>query len=55
MDAISDTVLQNNLAQMMTKVCEDHAPLTITRQNAEPVVMLSLEDFNTRFGALISR
>jgi len=29
----------------MTKVCEDHDPVIITRQNSESVVMLSLEDY----------
>ena len=30
----------------MNRVCEDHIPLIITRQNQDPVVMLSLEDYN---------
>ena len=29
----------------MDKVCRDHAPVMITRQNAEPGVMMSLEDY----------
>lgn len=29
----------------MQKVCEDHMPIIITRSNAEPVVMMSLSDF----------
>lgn len=31
----------------MDKVCDDHAPTIITRQNERPVVMMSLEDYNS--------
>ena len=46
MDAISYTAARANLANTMTKVCNDHAPVIITRKNAEPVVMMSLQDYN---------
>lgn len=46
MDAISYTSARANLASTMDRVCEDHAPLIITRSNQPSVVMLSLEDFN---------
>jgi antitoxin YefM len=29
----------------MEKVCDDHAPVIITRQNERAVVMISLEDY----------
>ena len=29
----------------MEKVCDDHAPLIITRKNARSVVMISLDDY----------
>lgn len=29
----------------MEQVCDDHAPVTIIRSNARPVVILSLEDY----------
>ncbi len=29
----------------MQKVCDDHSPVIITRKAAQPVVMMSLEDF----------
>jgi antitoxin YefM len=45
MDAISYTTARANLAATMTKVCEDHEPLIITRSNADSVVMLSLADY----------
>jgi antitoxin YefM len=45
MEAITYTEARNNLARTMDKVNDDHAPIIITRQNGEPVVMMSLEDF----------
>ena len=45
MDAISYTSARANLASIMEKVCEDHAPIIITRKNENPVVMMSLEDY----------
>ena len=45
MDAISDTAVRANLSKMMEKVCNDHAPIIITRKRESPVVMLSLEDY----------
>jgi antitoxin YefM len=46
MDAISYTAARANLAQTMTRVCDDHEPMIITRNGQPSVVMLSLEDFN---------
>ena len=46
MDAISYSAARKNLVKTMEKVCEDHAPMIITRKNAPAVVMMSLEDFN---------
>jgi len=46
-DAITYTTARQNLAQTMDAVCENHAPIVITRQRAEPVVMMSLADFNS--------
>lgn len=46
MDAITYTQARANFAETMNKVCEDHAPLIITRQKEKPVVMISLEDYN---------
>ncbi len=45
MDAISYTAVRANLSKTMEKVCNDHAPIIITRKRESPVVMLSLEDF----------
>ncbi|WP_425327425.1 type II toxin-antitoxin system Phd/YefM family antitoxin [Pseudomonas nitroreducens] len=32
--------------QTMDDVCRDHEPAVITRQRGEPVVMISLKDYN---------
>lgn len=45
MDAISYTAARANLASTMEKVCNDHAPVIITRKSESPVVMMSLEDY----------
>ena len=46
MNAISYTAARNNLAKTMDKVSADHTPVLITRQNGEPAVLMSLEDFH---------
>ena len=45
MDTITYTSARGNLAKTMKKVCDDHSPIVITRKTAQPVVMMSLEDF----------
>jgi antitoxin YefM len=45
MPTITYTSARANLAKTMHKVCEDHSPVIITRSNAEPVVMISLSDY----------
>lgn len=46
MEAFTYTQIRNNFSETMNKVCENHAPVIITRQNKPPVVMLSLEDYS---------
>ncbi len=45
MNSISYTSARSNLARTMAKVCEDHAPIAITRQGEGAVVMISMEDY----------
>lgn len=45
MDAISYTRLRSELAGWMDRVCEDHAPVTVTRKQSDSVVMISLDDY----------
>ena len=47
MNAISYTAARENLASTMDRVCTDHAPVIITRNRDQSVVMLSLEDFES--------
>lgn len=47
MNAISYTAARENLASTMDRVCEDHAPVIITRNRDQSVVMLSLEDYES--------
>lgn len=46
MDVLSFTDTRQNLKDVMDRVVEDHAPIVITRQRAESVVMVSLSDWN---------
>src|SRR5659263_93998 len=45
MDAIPYTTLRANLAGQMDRVCEDHAPIIVTRKASSSVVMISLDDY----------
>lgn len=45
MDAMTYTAVCANLANTMDRVCNDHEALIITRNGAQSVVMLSLEDY----------
>jgi antitoxin YefM len=47
MDAISFANARENLAATMDKVCADHAPVVITRDRDQPVVMISLDDYES--------
>ena len=43
--SISYTAARSNLAKTMEQVCEDHAPIAITRQGEGAVVMISMDDY----------
>jgi antitoxin YefM len=45
MDAITYTTARQNLAKTMEKVCNDHAPVVVTRKSSDSVVIMSLEDY----------
>ncbi|HZF09588.1 MAG TPA: type II toxin-antitoxin system prevent-host-death family antitoxin [Thermoanaerobaculia bacterium] len=47
MDSITYTSARANLAKTMDHVCESHEPVLITRSGQTPVVMLSVEDYNS--------
>jgi len=46
MDVLTFTDTRQNLKDVMDRVVDDHAPVAITRQKAESVVMVSLADWN---------
>jgi antitoxin YefM len=46
MTHVSYSELRNNLASCMEKVCDDRAPLVVTRQNARSVVIMSEQDYD---------
>lgn len=45
MKSISYTSARSNLAKTMEQVCDDHAPIAITRKGEGAVVMISMEDY----------
>lgn len=45
MATISYSEVRSKLAETMEKVCDDHAPIIITRKNSRSVVMISLDDY----------
>ena len=45
MKAITYTTARQNLAKTMESVCEDHAPVIVTRKKNDSVVIMSLEDY----------
>lgn len=46
-EALTYSDARKNLASTMDKVCDTHDPVIITRRKAKPVVMMSLEDYNS--------
>lgn len=47
MQSISYTSARGNLAKTMEQVCQDHAPVVITRKGEGAVVMISMEDYQS--------
>jgi antitoxin YefM len=45
MDTVSYSQLRQRLKAHMDRVCANHAPLLVTRQNGEHVVLLSLSEY----------
>ena len=45
MGHVSYTELRQNLKKHLDQVCDDRAPLVVTRRNGEPVVVLSLTEY----------
>lgn len=47
MESISYTTARGNLAKTMERVCNDHAPVAITRKGEAAVVIMSMDDYAT--------
>lgn len=47
MDALTYSYVRTHLAEVMRQVNDDHAPVLVTTQRGKPVVMMSLDDFNS--------
>lgn len=45
MESISYTAARKELAKTMAQVCDDHAPVAITRKGEGAVVMMSMADY----------
>ena len=46
METQTYSTLRQNLSKSLDAVCQNHEPLVITRRDGDPVVMMSLQDFN---------
>ncbi|CAN5209757.1 YoeB-YefM toxin-antitoxin system antitoxin YefM [soil metagenome] len=47
MQTMNYSYTRQHFAEIMDKVNDDHAPMLITRQKGKPVVMISLEEYNS--------
>jgi prevent-host-death family protein len=47
MKTVNYSTARQHLAQTMDQVNEDRIPLLITRQKGEPVIMMSLQEYNS--------
>jgi len=47
MDHVSYTELRQNLKKHLDEVCDNRAPLVVTRRNGESVIMLSLTEYES--------
>lgn len=47
METVSYSELRQNLKRHLDKVCDDRAPLVVTRRNGEPVVVLALSEYES--------
>ena len=45
-EAVTFTQARRNWTTLLERVVDDHNPLIITRHEAKPVVVMSLEDYN---------
>ncbi|WP_349914864.1 type II toxin-antitoxin system Phd/YefM family antitoxin [Acinetobacter pittii] len=46
MKIVTYSDLRKNLEHVLDRVIDDHSPVLVTRQNKQPAVLISLDDFN---------
>lgn len=46
LEIVNFTEARKHLAEVMERVSEDRSPIIVTRQNAEPTVLISLAEYN---------
>jgi antitoxin YefM len=47
MKAITYTEVREKLSETIERVCEDHAPITVTKRRDKAVVIMSLDDYES--------
>jgi antitoxin YefM len=47
LDAVNYSEARKNLSSLMESVCDDSDVIVITRRKARPVVMMSLDEYNS--------
>ncbi len=47
MNTLTFSYVRQHLANIMRSVNDDHAPVIVTHQNAKPIVIMSLEDYQS--------
>ncbi|RXZ42697.1 type II toxin-antitoxin system Phd/YefM family antitoxin [Crenobacter cavernae] len=47
MDALTYSYTRQHLADVMRQVNDDHSPVVVTTQRGKPVVIMSLDDYNS--------
>lgn len=47
MQVVSFTDLRKNMKMIMDQCCQDHDLMIVTRQKEPPIVMMSLEEYNS--------
>ncbi len=47
MEQFNYTEIKEKLPKFMEKVCQEHSPIIITENEQEPVVLMSLSDYNS--------
>ena len=46
LEIVNFTEARKRLAEVMDRVADDRSPVIVTRQNAEPTVLISLAEYN---------